>query len=181
MSIFSFFKSNTPKSIKKLIPKTCLYSEELMNLAIDIAIESIKLGGGPFGAVIADKTGKIIAVGYNTVIREKDSTCHAEINAIRKAQKYLGLDLSKHDLVLYSSSAPCIQCFGAIYLSGIKEVYSAATKEDVEKIGFQEGPTSDLLWEIAKKDKGIIYTPKFMRTKKAIVALQNYKKKGTIY
>lgn len=170
-----------PPSIRKLIPNTCLYSEDLMKLAINIAHESVRVGGGPFGAVIANRNGEVICVGYNRVVSENDSTSHAEINAIRKAQKKFGFDLSKKDLVLYTSSAPCIQCFGAIYLSGIKEVYSAATKEDVEKIGFKEGPTSDALWELAKIDKGILYKSQYGRSKEAIQVLQKYKKKGVIY
>jgi len=152
-----------------------------MKLAIDVAQESAKFGGGPFGAVIANKTGEVVTIGFNRVTIENDSTVHAEIDAIRKAQKKFGYDLSKHELVLYCSSEPCIQCFGAIYLSGIKEVYSAATKEDVEKIGFKEGPTSNALWECAKLDKGILYKPQFCRSKEAIKVLQNYKKRGVIY
>ena len=33
--------------------------------------------GGPFGAVIVDKNGQIIAKGHNEVLSTKDPTAHA--------------------------------------------------------------------------------------------------------
>ena len=40
--------------------------EELMRKAIELSIENVANGGGPFGAVIA-KDGEIIATGVNRV------------------------------------------------------------------------------------------------------------------
>ena len=42
------------------------FQEEFMRRAIACSCENIKLGGGPFGAVIV-KDGKIIAEGTNKV------------------------------------------------------------------------------------------------------------------
>ena len=55
-----------------------------------IANEHAKKGienkeGGPFGAVIVDKEGNIIANGNNKVLKNNDPTAHAEIVAIREA------------------------------------------------------------------------------------------------
>ena len=62
---------------------------ELMTRAIRLAEESVKLGGGPFGAVIA-RDGKIVAEASNRVTLDCDPTAHAEVSAIRKASKVLG-------------------------------------------------------------------------------------------
>ena len=69
--------------------------EKFMRLAIGSALRGIKKGdGGPFGACVV-RNGKVIVVAHNTVLRDTDPTCHAEINAIRKASKKLGkLNLS---------------------------------------------------------------------------------------
>ncbi|MFA7082630.1 MAG: deaminase, partial [Bacteroidales bacterium] len=73
--------------------------KEFMQMAIDIAVESVKeLNGGPFGAVIV-KDGEIIAKTTNSVTIVNDPTAHAEINAIRQACHELNtFDLSGCDI-----------------------------------------------------------------------------------
>ena len=56
-----------------------------MSEAINCAVENIDLGGGPFGAVILDKDGNILARCGNSVTKTNDPTAHAEVNAIRAA------------------------------------------------------------------------------------------------
>ena len=74
-----------------------------MREAIRLADESVKNGGGPFGAVIV-KDGEIIAGSSNSVTRDNDPTAHAEVNTIRQACRKLGtFDLS--DCVIYTSSS----------------------------------------------------------------------------
>ena len=62
--------------------------EEFMAEAIKLSRESVKTGGGPFGAVIV-KNGKIIAKASNKVTENMDPTAHAEVSAIRIAAKKL--------------------------------------------------------------------------------------------
>ena len=119
--------------------------ESLMRRAIAVAhscIESTK--GGPFGALLADDAGRIIAVGYNQVVPSNDSTAHAEMLVIRRAEQALGTfrlrDEKLPRLRLFTSCAPCIMCTGAIHWAGVPEVIAAARAEDVESIGFLEGP-----------------------------------------
>ncbi len=82
--------------------------------------------GGPFGAVIV-KNGKIIARGCNQVTSTNDPTCHAEVDAIRKAcAKLKNFELK--DCVIYSSCEPCPMCLGAIYWARPKALYYAADR-----------------------------------------------------
>lgn len=110
-----------------------------MKLANDEAIKNLNnqfKDGGPFGAVIV-KDGKVIAKAHNTVLKDKDATAHAEINAIRLASK----QLQTHDLkgcTLYTSCYPCPMCFSAIIWSNIDTVYFGNTKEDAAEIGFRD-------------------------------------------
>ena len=109
---------------------------EFMQRAIDLSRESVKSGGGPFGAVIV-KNGNIIAEASNGVTKNNDPTGHAEINAIRKAAKALqNFDLSGCEI--YSSCEPCPMCLGAIYWAGLDRLYFANTKEDAAKIEFDD-------------------------------------------
>ena len=61
---------------------------EFMKRAIELSIESVKSGTGPFGALIV-KDNKIISEGFNQVTSTNDPTAHGEIVAIRQACKNL--------------------------------------------------------------------------------------------
>ena len=115
--------------------------------------EHITNGKGPFLAAIYDAKGKLIAKSCNSVVCDKCSNNHAEINVIKAAEIILGTyDLSKFNLSLYVTSEPCMMCLGAILWSGIKSVYYSVPSEDVEKItGFDEGFKSDWFEEFAKR------------------------------
>ena len=117
------------------------------------AMELIKDGYGPFVAAIYDEKGKLIAKKANSVVQEKCSSCHAEMNVIREAEKmFNSYDLSSYNLSLYVTSEPCIMCVGGIMWSGIKEVYFGVPSSEVEKItGFDEGFKHNWLEEFKKR------------------------------
>ena len=78
--------------MKKYLKETTSYSAEdakFMQMAIDLSIENIDTGGGPFGAVIV-RNGEVIATGANRVVPNADPTAHAEVMAIRNACTKLG-------------------------------------------------------------------------------------------
>ena len=54
-----------------------------MQMALDLSVENVKNGGGPFGAVIV-KDGEVVATGANRVTANNDPTAHAEVRAIRE-------------------------------------------------------------------------------------------------
>jgi tRNA(Arg) A34 adenosine deaminase TadA len=160
--------------------------ESLMKVAFEIAVGNVAQGGGPFSALISDPTGKIVEVGWNNVVKSHDSTAHAEVHCIRRAQRLLQThDLnssSRGPLNFYVSCSPCIQCFGAIYWSGLRNVIASASKEDAESIGFDEGPVSPALWQSAMAQKGIEYVQGFMAGKESQAPFEAYKKgSGVIY
>lgn len=110
--------------------------EELMRRAIVLSVNSVKTGGGPFGAVIA-KDGEIIAEASNSVTLDNDPTAHAEVNCIRKATK----KLSTFDLAgceIYTSCEPCPMCLGAIYWAHLDRIYYGNDRKDAAKIGFDD-------------------------------------------
>lgn len=107
-----------------------------MRRAIQLSMESVKRGGGPFGAVIACD-GRIVAEGSNSVTIDTDPTAHAEVSAIRKACKLLDtFDLSGSEI--YTSCEPCPMCLGAIYWAHIDKIYFACDRKDAAAIGFDD-------------------------------------------
>ena len=110
--------------------------QEFMRRAIQLSLESVKHGGGPFGAVIV-KEGKIIAEAANRVTLDNDPTAHAEVNAIRQAARSLGrFDLSGCDI--YTSCEPCPMCLGAIYWAHLNHIYYGCNRRDAADAGFDD-------------------------------------------
>jgi len=109
---------------------------EFMKRAIELSIKSVNNGGGPFGCVIV-KDEKIVSEGSNKVTSSKDPTAHGEIVAIREACKKIN-NFSLSGFELYSSCEPCPMCLSAIYWARIDKVYFANTRQDAQKIDFDD-------------------------------------------
>jgi guanine deaminase len=107
-----------------------------MQRAIALALENVRSGGGPFGALIV-KDGQILAEAGNCVTATNDPTAHAEMTAIREACKKLG-NFHLAGCELYSSCEPCPMCLGAIYWARPARVYFASTAADAAKAGFDD-------------------------------------------
>ena len=107
-----------------------------MERAIELSIQSVNNGGGPFSSIIV-RDEKIIAEGSNKVTLSNDPTAHGEIVAIREAcEKLNNFNLSGCEL--YSTCEPCPMCLSAIYWSRINKIYYANTREDARKIDFDD-------------------------------------------
>lgn len=110
--------------------------KELMMRAIRLSEESVRNGGGPFGAVIA-RNGEIVAEASNSVTPDCDPTAHAEVNAIRMAARNTGsYDLSGCEI--FTSCEPCPMCLGAIYWAHLDKIYYANDRKDAAGIGFDD-------------------------------------------
>lgn len=108
---------------------------------MQLAIKEAELGftsshGGPFGACIVHE-GTVIAKGHNTVLRDCDPTCHAEMNAIRNASKYLQSPFLK-ECILYTTSEPCPMCCTAAMWARIPTIYIGADRHIAAQFGFDD-------------------------------------------
>lgn len=151
---------------------------EYMKIAKEIAENGMNHNeGGPFGAVITDKEGNIIAKGNNQVLKNNDPTAHAEVVAIRNACKKLNTyDLSNY--ILYTSCEPCPMCLSAIIWSNIKEIYYACTKNDAAEIGFRD----NMIYEYLKGNNKDLINLKQIDRDECIELFEKYKKQDkTIY
>lgn len=119
--------------------------EDRMRFVIELSRQnSERKTGGPFGAAVFDRDGRLIAPGINLVVDSNCSVLHAEIVALVFAQRVLGRydigDGGTLDYDLVVSTEPCAMCFGAVPWSGVNRLICAARDEDARSIGFDEGP-----------------------------------------
>lgn len=98
-----------------------------MNQAFILAKRAYQHDDVPIGAVIV-QNGKIIARGENRVQKSKNPILHAEIVAINRACKKLGVKFLG-DCDIYVTLEPCAMCATAISFARIKNIYFAAADE----------------------------------------------------
>lgn len=97
-------------------------------LALKEAEKAVSSGEVPVGAVLV-KDGRVIASAHNKTREMCDVTAHAEILAIREAEKILG-DWRLDECELYVTLEPCMMCMGAIVNSRISRLYFGAFDKD---------------------------------------------------
>jgi tRNA(adenine34) deaminase len=89
-------------------------------------------GEPPFGAVIFDQSGRVVARAHDTVRSKHDMTRHAETDAVRLAVCMAGADLSGCTLV--TTVEPCPMCFTAAWLSKITCIVYGTTMTAVAQV-----------------------------------------------
>ena len=147
-------------------------NNKFMMRAVELSMESVEKGTGPFGAVVV-KENKIISEGFNTVTLVKDPTTHAEIVAIRSACKVLN-NFSLKGCELYTTCEPCPMCLSAIYWARIDKIYYANTRDDAQKIDFSDALIYEELNKPIKERK--IPMQQMMR-EEALKAFEKWDKK----
>jgi tRNA(Arg) A34 adenosine deaminase TadA len=156
--------------------------EEKMRLAIALSRENVVRGtGGPFGAAIVEHdTGRLVAVGVNSVVRLHNSTLHAEMLAFMMAQarrstfSLAAPGLPAHDLA--TSCDPCAMCLGATLWSGVRRVLCGATRDDAMLLQFDEGPVFASSWAYLKR-KGLEVRRGLLR-EEAVEVFDLYRRTG---
>jgi tRNA(Arg) A34 adenosine deaminase TadA len=117
----------------------------LMRAAIAVARRARENGNHPFGALLVDGEGNILLEAENTVVTERDCTGHAETNLMRLASRQYDADFLA-TCTLYTSTAPCPMCSGAIFWGNVGRVVYGLSEE-----GFYE--------LIAEDSKEILHMP----------------------
>jgi tRNA(Arg) A34 adenosine deaminase TadA len=157
-----------------------------MRVAITLARLNVETGsGGPFGAAVFERrTGRLVACGVNLVLPLKNSVLHAEVVALMFAQSTLGT----HDLgpsrdgpyELFTSCEPCAMCIGAVHWSGVSRLVTGATRDDVENIGFDEGPVQPASYQYLE-DHGIAIVHQVLRDDARSVLTRYINTRGSLY
>jgi tRNA(Arg) A34 adenosine deaminase TadA len=159
---------------------------ERMQLAIAMSRENVEREtGGPFGAAVFEsRTGRLVAVGMNSVVRLNNSTLHGEMVAFMMAQQRVasftlhGPTLPDHEL--FTSCEPCAMCLGATLWSGVRRVVYGAAREDASRLNFEEGPVFPESYRYLE-DRGIRIDRGLLRDEAKAVLERYREKRGTIY
>lgn len=150
---------------------------------LELAELTVRHGsGGPFAAAVyALDSGELLSAAVNTVVSSHCAAAHAELQALSLAQQKVGNHtLSKRPCVLVSSSEPCTMCLGALAWSGVQQLVFSSSRQDVEQIGFDEGPlTPD--WREQLASRGIQVAGPMLADRGRQVLAQYQSLQGEIY
>ncbi|WP_368499508.1 nucleoside deaminase [Herbiconiux sp. A18JL235] len=119
---------------------------EFLRESLRVAELSRADGRHPFGAIVVDAAGTVVAsFGNNSLPPEGDPTQHAEMRAVAAAFRNLGTD-GMVGSTLFTSAEPCAMCSGAVYWTGIdRVVYALSERRLLELTGdHPENPTFSL-------------------------------------
>jgi tRNA(Arg) A34 adenosine deaminase TadA len=160
--------------------------DDRMRLAIAVSRENVEREtGGPFGsAIFESETGKLVAVGMNSVVRLNNCILHGETFAFMMAQQATGSftlnspGLPRHEL--HTSCEPCAMCLGATLWSGVRRVVYGATREDATILNFEEGPVFPESYKYLE-DRGIEIVRQVLRDEAKTVLELYRSKSGKIY
>jgi tRNA(Arg) A34 adenosine deaminase TadA len=159
---------------------------ERMRLAIAVARANVERStGGPFGAAVFESnSGRLVAIGMNSVVRYNNCALHGEMMAFMMAQQRLGSftlggpNFPEHEL--HTSCEPCAMCLGATLWSGVKRVVYGAAREDASMLNFEEGPVFPESYQYLE-DRGITITRNVLRDEARAVLELYRSKSGKIY
>lgn len=102
--------------------------EQLIRECQTEAAKAIAGGNKPFGCVITDSNGVIVARAHNTQVSDTDPTAHAEVKAISELARKLK---SRHlnGYVMFANAASCSMCMCAAVTARITQYYYGAPPE----------------------------------------------------
>ncbi len=104
----------------------CLKKDDFyMDNALIQARKAFDFQEVPIGAIIVDKSGKIIARAYNEIEKKKSQLAHGELQVLAKVTKKMKR-WRLNDLTIYVTLQPCVMCMGALILSRIGRIVYAA-------------------------------------------------------
>jgi tRNA(Arg) A34 adenosine deaminase TadA len=101
--------------------------------AIAEAAAARKEGDPPFGSVLVDGGGTVIATARNRTVTERDVAAHPELTLARFAGSRLTVDEARA-ATLYTSCEPCPMCANAIARAAIGRVVFALSGEQLNTL-----------------------------------------------
>ena len=99
--------------------------EFFMKRALDEAQQALSLGEFPVGCVVVYENDVLLAgARKHSGTDSLNELDHAEMAALRRVVS-LEKKIDRHKLILFSTLEPCLMCYAAILLNGIRQIVYA--------------------------------------------------------
>lgn len=108
---------------------------QFLRRAIELAWQARREGQQPFGTVLVDGQGTVVAERFNTVNRDRDISAHPELKLAVEAARLLTPE-ERRQATMYTSTENCAMCSGAFAIAGIgRLVFSVSSAQLAEVRG----------------------------------------------
>jgi tRNA(Arg) A34 adenosine deaminase TadA len=105
-------------------------SAALLRRAIALAVRARESGNPPFGSLLVDRSGVVLAEDVNTTVTEQDVSAHPELKLARWADRHLTPD-QVAGVTMYTSCEPCPMCTWAMERVGVVRVVFSLSSADL--------------------------------------------------
>jgi tRNA(Arg) A34 adenosine deaminase TadA len=107
--------------------------ERYLRMAIAIAARARAEGDAPYGSLLVNAAGEVLAEDHNTVISGRDITAHPELKLARWAARELSAAAAR-ETTMYTSCQPCPMCANAIARAGLGRVVYALASDQLQTL-----------------------------------------------
>lgn len=108
--------------------------KHFLRTANEAARRSVEKGNCPFGAVLVDKKGNVVAEQENLQVTTGDKSAHAEIALIRDVTPKYDADFL-WGCTIYTNVEPCLMCAAGIYWANIGRIVFALDEPRLIELG----------------------------------------------
>lgn len=105
--------------------------ERHLSRAVELAVEARASGNPPFGSLLVDHSGAVIAEERNTTLTDRDITAHPELKLARWAAMELP---DSRTLTMFTSCEPCPMCSNAIARAHLARVVFALSNDQLQAL-----------------------------------------------
>ena len=125
------------------------HDEHYLRLAIRLAAQAREAGNPPFGSLLVNAEGDVVAEDRNTSITEQDITAHPELKLARWAARELPV-ASARATTMYTSCQPCPMCASVISRANLGRVVFALSGDQLQLLkpaGFVNPDSADVAYD----------------------------------
>lgn len=121
--------------------------ERHLRQCVELAKQAVQNGDDPFGSVLVDADGAVLAEEMNREKSDRDPTAHPELALVRWAIEHLTPD-QRATSTVYTSGEHCPMCAAAHGWAGLGRVVAAASAAQLaewrESWGLPPGPVTPM-------------------------------------
>jgi Cytosine/adenosine deaminases len=155
-----------------MTPDLSPHDVEHLERCIALAEEALAAGDDPFGSVLADADGAVLAEARNREASDADPTAHPELELARWAIAHLTPE-QRAAATVYTSGEHCPMCSAAHAWAGLGRIVAAATGWQLAEWraswGLPDGPVRPLaVTDVAPGIEVVAPVPAFAERMRAI-------------